>query len=147
MNPPPQQQKNIDIRKFSQLKDQLDKMGEQRKVTKVQFDEIETQAIDALMQLGVRYVDESGNGGGPYWTLTKKTQEQKWKNSNYIEFFTGLLSEIQNGKRFTPDQCAEAAARYIKQFEKRRLQLAKLSQARLKTVDDLKAWLAGNGAE
>jgi len=34
-------------------------------------DEIEAQVVDALMKTGIRYIDESGNGSGPFWVLEK----------------------------------------------------------------------------
>jgi len=141
--PQPQQQINVNVARLSQLKAMLEKMGEQRKTTKSQLDEIETQAIDALMRIGIRYIDESGNGAGPFWVLGKQKNDGSWSNERYTEFFTTLMSELRAGKQFTPEQCAALAQQYLKQFEKRRLCLNKLSQARQRGVEDLRAWLAG----
>lgn len=134
----------VDLTKLSQYKDQIDKMNEQKKAVKLQYDEIENRAVELLLGLGVRYVDQSGNGSGPFWTLSKATQEGSWKQQTLLEFFTNLTTDIyQHGKRYTPEQCVQLAQKFLKSFEKRKLKIAKLTQARLKTVEDLKLWLAG----
>ena len=133
----------IDVARLNQLKVQMDKLAEQRKTTKTQVDEIERQCVEALVKHGIRYIDESGTGNGPYWSLNKKKSDGSWNAERYEEFFTGLLTELANGKRFTPAQCMELAQNYLKQFETRKLVLTKLAQQRQKGIADLLEWLKG----
>jgi len=140
---PQPQEAQIDIHRLSGLKQQMDKLAEQRKVCKTQVDEIESQCIAALVQMGVRYVDESANGAGPFWSLVKSKSDGSWNTERYNEFFAGLLTELNNGKQFTPSQCSELAVTYLKNFEKRKLALSKLQMVRQKNIDDLRLWLAG----
>jgi hypothetical protein len=135
-----EQAPNIDIGKLSHLRASIDKLGEQRKVIKGQLDEIEVQAVDALMRLGVRFIDESGQGAGPFWVLGKQKNDGSWSHDRYIEFFGLLMVELQK-QQLTPEQCATLAQTYLKQYEKRRLVLNKLLQARQKGVEDLRLWL------
>jgi chaperonin cofactor prefoldin len=141
MSAPAPAQNSINIQRLAQLRQTIEKMAEQRKATKTQLDEIEAQAIEALMRMGIRYIAETPDG--PYWVLGKAKSDGSWNLERYKEFFSTLLTEMGAGKRFTPEQLATLAQQYLKQFEKRRLQLNKLSQARQKTVEDLRDWLAG----
>ncbi len=143
MSAPPVQ---IDVQKLSMLKASIEKLGEQRKTTKNELDQLENAAIEALMTMGVRFIDESGTGAGQFWVLGKLKNDGSWSIERYIEFFTTLLSEMGNGKRFTPEQCAQHSQQYLKQFEKRRLGLNKVTQTRQRGVEDLRSWLTGKDA-
>ena len=133
----------VPVGKLAQLKNIVEKMGEEKKKIKSQLDEVENAVVAHLMKVGVRYIDESGNGSGPFWVLGKYKNDGSWSTDRYVEFFTMLMSDMRAGKQYTPSQCAALAVKYLKQFEKRRLQINKLSQARQKGVEDLRAWLAG----
>ena len=132
----------LDIGRLAGLKAQIEKIAEARKAAKSQLDELEQRIADAMLKANVRFVDESGNGNGPFWTLCKDKKDGNWKQERYIEFFTTLLTELGAGKRFSPDQLAALAVQYLKQFEKRGLKVEKHTQARRKDCEDLKVWLA-----
>jgi chaperonin cofactor prefoldin len=133
----------INIGRLSQLRQQIEKIAETRKTTKTQLDEIEAQAIDAMMKMNRRSIGESPDG--PFWVLGKAKTDGSWNADRYREFFTLLLTELRAGKQFTPEQLVQQAQKYLKQFEKRRLQINKLAQARQQQngVQDLRDWLAG----
>lgn len=133
----------MDINALNNLKNHMDKLKEQRTATKAQLDTIEQQAISQLMALGVRYVDASGTGEGPFWVLGKSKTDGTWNRDRYIEFFGKMMQEMAQNKQFTPAQLSDLAVEYLRQFEKRTLVLNKLRQCRVKTIDDLKVWLAG----
>lgn len=133
----------INIARLSELSKILKSMGEQRKNVKSQYDDIQTQATNALMSMGKRYIDESGTGAGPFWTLCKDKKEGNWRAERYMEFFTIILTQMNSGTKFTPNQLAELAVQYLKQFEKRGLKVEPHTQIRGKGVEDLRAWLDG----
>jgi len=142
---PPQQHGvvQIDIPRLAVLKAQSEKLAEQKKHIKTETDMIEAQCIEALVKMGKRYIDQSGNGAGPFYSLHKVKSDGGFNQERYIEFFTSLISEFNNGKRYTPQQCFELVQNYLKQFEKRKLGLTKLTQVRRKDIEDLKLWLQG----
>lgn len=134
-------QPQIDIGQFAQLKNQMEQIAVARKATKTKMDEIQRGAVKVMLQMRLRYVDEKGDGTGPFWTLCKDAKEGSWKAERYNEFFAGLLTEMNKGQRYTPEQLTTLAQQYLKQFEKRDLKIEKHTTARSKTVDDLIAWL------
>jgi ferritin len=131
----------LNIEALNVLKESMQKIKQQRSTTKAQIKQLEEHAINHLMSLGVRYVDESGIGEGPFWVLGKTKTDGGWNRARYQEFFSKLLAEIAQGVQFTPAQLGDLAQEYLKQFEKRTLTINKLSQCRLKTTDDLQTWL------
>lgn len=131
----------IDIGSFAQLKNQMEQIAAARKSTKTKMDEIQRGAVKVMLQMRLRYVDEKGDGTGPFWTLCKDAKEGSWKAERYNEFFAGVLTEMNKGQRYTPEQLTALAQQYLKQFEKRDLKIEKHTTARSKTVDDLIAWL------
>ncbi len=139
MNAPP-----IDLVLYSNLKNHLKALAEQRKVTKTQIDQIEEKCIQTLVSIGVRFVDESdGKGMGPYHCLAKSKTEGGWNNERYLDFFRHLLEAIQQGHQLTPVKCVELATSYLKQFEKRKLKLNKVTQRPKPGIEDLQKFLQG----
>ena len=131
----------VDIGRLALLKTQLETIGDQRKGVKMEYDQLEQHGVNMLLQLGVRYVDQSSTGAGPFWVLGKEKSDGSFNRERYNEFFIGLLGEMQ-GASMTPDKCSDLAMNYLKQFEKRRLVLNKLTHCRQKVVEDLIQWLA-----
>ncbi len=138
MNPP-------DLSKLSALKHQIDQFKDQQKKAKAEVDVMEAQCVQLLIQMGKRYVDESGNGNGPFWSLSKSKSDGSWNADRYTEFFTTLLTDMHQGKVYSPAQIAEHAVQYLKQFEKRKLVLVKLSKKGQEGIGDLSAWVSGQG--
>lgn len=134
-------QPQIDMVQFVTLKGQMEQIAAARKATKTKMDEVQKAAVKVMLQMRVRYVDEKGDGSGPYWTLCKDAKEGSWKAERYNEFFAGILSEMARGQKYTPEQLTALAQQYLKQFEKRDLKIEKHTTARRKDVDDLIAWL------
>jgi hypothetical protein len=101
-----------------------------------------------MLQNNLRCVDESQNGAGPFWTLCKDPKEANWKADRYHEFFTLMLSELAQGKRFTPEQLTASAQQYLKTHEKRALKIEKHTSKKSNGVADLVQWLErGAGSE
>lgn len=127
------------------VRESLTQIKEQRKVMKTQSDVLQQQAIRAMMNLGVRYVDESGTGKGPFWTVCKDKSDGSFSKDRYMEFFAALLDKLRTDQAFrnavTPQVCTEMAMTYLKQFQKRRLILTPLSQCRHGGVEELRQWL------
>jgi hypothetical protein len=134
-------QPTVDINSFSTLKGQMEQIVAARKATKSKLEEVQKSAVKVMMQMKCRYIDEKGDGTGPFWTLCKDTKEGSWKAERYNEFFAGVLTELAKGTRFTPEQLTTLAQQYLKQFEKRDLKIEKHTTARRRDVDDLIAWL------
>ncbi len=132
---------------FARLKQQMEQLAATRKTTKQKVDEIQKAAVRAMLANNVRYVDESNEGKGPFWTLTKDPKEGTWRADRYTEFFTMLLTDMRKGTQHTPEQLTAMAQHYLKQFEKRGLKLEKHTSARKQNCDDLKQWLAEGNAE
>ena len=137
------QQINVSI--LSQLKHELDQISAHRKKVKDKYDEQIQSVIEVLLQIGIRYVDESNEGRGPFWTLGKLKQDATWNNERLVEFFTLLLQDLQAGKQYTPVQCADEAKKFIAQYETRKLCLNPLTQCRQKGIEDLVLWMRGSG--
>lgn len=134
----------FDFSALSQYKMQLEKLSEDRKITKNLYDQSESAAVEALVSLGVRWVDESGTGAGPFWQLAKSKSDGSFNRQRYTEFFSQMLVELNSGKTFTPDDLAQSALDYLKQFEKRRLEIHKVNTVRQRGMEDLIAWLNGD---
>jgi hypothetical protein len=133
----------IDVHTLNELRIQMEQLKDQRTNTKSQLDELEASAIAALVQMGVRYVDASGNGSGPFWVLGKDKTDGSFNRERYVSFFEILIADLKNGKEYSPVKCGELALEYLKTFEKRRLRLNKLSQCRTRGIEDLLRWLNG----
>jgi hypothetical protein len=131
----------IDIGRLTNLKLQIEKMKEQRQKTKTEMDELEQHAVSALLHMGVRYVDVSNTGQGPFWVLGKEKSDGSFNRERYVEFFSALLGEMKTDPNLNVDKCTALAMNYLKQFEKRRLMLNKLSRPGQRGVEDLKRWL------
>ena len=132
----------VDIGRLAALKLQIENMRQQRQKTKTEMDELQQHAVQALLQMGVRFVDVSNCGQGPFWVLGKEKSDGSFNRERYHEFFSLLLGEMKtNPNGVTPDKCTQLAMNYLKQFEKRRLCLNKLSRPGPKGVEDLKRWL------
>jgi hypothetical protein len=130
---------NVNIDDIANLKNQLDALGEQRKQFKGQLDELEQQAVAALLQMNVRSVGE-----GPCWALGKHKTDGSFNRERFIEFF-GLLAEERQkrGGAMSPADEATLASTYLKKFEKRILVLNKLNKPPAqKGCEDLKEWMA-----
>jgi len=135
----------FDLSKLSALKQQIDHFKDQSKKAKSEVDLMEAQCIQMLIQMGKRYVDESGTGNGPFWSLSKSKSDGSWNADRYTDFFTTLLTDMQQGRVYTPAQLAELAVQFLKQFEKRKLVLAKLSKKGQEGIGDLQSWVSGQG--
>lgn len=129
------------IKSLSQLRAQIEALAKQKKTIKTQLDTIEQAAIHFMRANKKRYIDESGTGVGPYWTLVKDTREGGWKDERYHEFFTKVLSDQQQGKRWTPEELTALAKVYLKTFEKRDLKIEKHTTIRQRGTDDLEEWI------
>jgi hypothetical protein len=140
-SPPQATTGHVDVRALDALKENMSKLKHQRTATKLQLVQLEENAIKQLMALGVRYVDQSGTGEGPFWVLGKTKTDGGWNRARYHEFFSKLLVELAKGVQFTAAQLGDLAQDYLKQFEKRTLTINKVSQCRLKSTDDLQSWL------
>lgn len=148
LQPPPAvaPQRQINVNRLNELKIRIDKLAEEKKVIKGEATQIEAQCIAALVQMGKRYIDESNNGAGPFYSLSKVKSDGSFNQERYLEFFSSLIAEFKAGKNYTPQQCYELTQVYLKQFEKRKLGLTKLNQVRRKDIEDLKLWLNGGDA-
>lgn len=138
---------STDLKQFSALKAHMEKIAAERKTTKTKLDEIQKVAVQAMLQVNKRYIDESGNGSGPFWTLCKDPKEGNWKADRYHEFFTWVLTKQQQGERFTPEKLTASAQQFLKQYEKRDLKIEKHTTARGKTCEDLVHWLANGSVD
>ena len=135
----------VDLPRLAQLKHNMEEIAKQRKNTKSQLDEVEQRSAEMMLKMNIRFIDESGSGAGPFWTLCKDKKEGNWKTDRYMEFFTLMLTKMNSGERYTAEQLTTTAQAYLKQFEKRGLKIEKHTQTRQKGCEDLRVWLAGGG--
>jgi hypothetical protein len=133
----------VDLEKLNSLKLTLQQLGESRKKTKSDAEEIEKKAIELLMQHGIRYVDASNNGSGPFWTLVKTRSEGTFNADRAEKFYELILANISNNSTLTAKQIVAHQHIYMKQFCKRSLGLSKLVQCPGKSITDLKEFMEG----
>lgn len=134
---------SIDFKVLTRLKDNIDRIKQERSATKQQVDEIENVIITTLLGMGVRYVDESQRGSGPFYILGKHRVEGSFNKERLLEFFELLLQKIYSSQvRLTPHECSTMAAQYLRKYEKRSIVLNKLSSCGTKEgVADLTRWV------
>lgn len=136
---------NVDLIRLKELRQTLENLKKQKSHIKAQSDAIQEQAIKTLLEMGVTHVDESGNGQGPFWTITKDKSDGSFSKERYMRFFDLLLRRMQSDQTFvsniTPEACTTMAIQFLKQFQKRRLVLSRLRQCRSVTVGELQRWL------
>ena len=77
----------VDLPRLAQLKHNMEEIAKQRKNTKSQLDEVEQRSAEMMLKMNIRFIDESGSGAGPFWTLCKDKKEGNWKTDRYMEFF------------------------------------------------------------
>jgi hypothetical protein len=131
----------VDVGRLDGLKNQLEKLKDARSKTKAETDELEQLAIATLMQIGVRYIDLSGNGSGPFYCICKDKSAGSFNRERLLEFFNKIIPEIKaNPTSVTSDKCVDLAFEFLGQFEKRKLVLNKLTQVKTRSVDDLREW-------
>lgn len=130
------------VQRMTEIRRTLKNMQVQSKKNKAEFNEIEQFAINMLMHWGIRYVDTSGCGRGPFWVICKEKTDGAFNMQRYTEFFTYLINKLKTDQ-LNPEQCGDLAIAYLKQFEKRRLVLKEVKQCRQRGVADLKKWLEG----
>lgn len=126
------------------LKQELEAMRETRAKAKTELDEIEKQAVQYLLHAGVRYIDSSNCGQGPYWVLTKGKADGSFNRERYVEFFSILLQRIHaSPNEHGVEKCVDCALEYLKQFEKKRIVLQKSTRPPMQRgVEDLKTWIS-----
>jgi len=132
-----------DMQKLVECRNKLESLKNERKEYAQVAEELEQRAVHVLMQMGKSFIDESGDGRGPFWTLAKSTSSGAFTKDRQIVFFTELLRKIQQGSQPTPEQIVEGVKTYLEQFEKRKLVLHRNNTANPKDLDELKQWLQG----
>lgn len=136
---------NLNLDQYRQLKHNLERLKNERKSLRAQADAIQQNAIAMLLEHGVRFVDESGAGTGPYWVLTKEKSDAGMNRTRAMDFFTLLLDKFRTEPEFAANcnsqTCCELMQQYLQRFQKRRLTLTKQKTVRSGSVDDLLAWL------
>jgi hypothetical protein len=69
------------------------------------------------------WIDESGQGAGPYIVVDQCTTEPTLKDPDLIRLFTSFLESVRNNERMTPDTMLQRYKDEKKKGEKRSLRL------------------------
>ena len=138
-----QKKLQANVSRLEELKKQLEVYQVQKKKIRTDVLDIQKYVVETLLSFGVAWVDVSGNGSGPFWVLTKEKTDGAFNRERYIDFFGHMLPKL-TGERLTPVKCYELAVSYLKQFEKRKIVLKKVTQCRKHggDVEKLRRWLA-----
>ena len=127
---------------MSEIKTLLEQMAKERKIQKSRLDNIKAPLIEQLINLGVRYIDESGRGVGPYHCLVKDPKESSLNEEKSIDFYNQVLTGIyERNERYTGKQVYDMSKTYLKQFQERKLNLKKNNTVTKKGIDDLLDWI------
>jgi hypothetical protein len=134
-----------DIKELHHLKGLLDTANKGKKTQKARIAEIYANVVPFLKKRGLRYIDAAtaGPGTGPFFVLSKHTQEGSWNKERYTEYWTKFLKVLQTNpyELDTPQKCEESMHKFLKEFEKRTLVINEVMQVREKDgVDRLMLW-------
>lgn len=99
------------------------------------------------MNHGIRFVDESDSGIGPYWTLAKETSGGSLNRAKGIEFFDIMLTRLRTTHNTALDQVTaldlyNLYSEYLKTMQKRKIVLKKVNQVTRRDIQDLVDFLA-----
>ena len=133
------------LQKLTQFHARASRMKEERKSFKNEMQEDEKYIIEWLIAAKNRFIDSSGKGAGPFWTLCKDKNSAQFKRELYMVFFTDMFKQLrtpnQNPAHQTPQYWTEAAIQFLQKHEKRKICLKPLTRPPLVAgVADLVAW-------
>lgn len=131
---------NQTMEQLFNLKRGLKQFALQTKTMRSNSSDLEEKAIQVLLQNNIRYVDEKGQGRGPFWCLRKKKSQESWSTEKYLEFFSIVCNQIyQQNAKLTPLDIMNAAQKFLK--EKRKIVLEESKRCpREQGCADLIAW-------
>jgi hypothetical protein len=95
-----------------------------------------------MVERNISYIDESGNGSGPFYNLAKSSTEGSINKGQTIAFFNALIESVRNGKNVTGVQAFNEMKRLKQQHIKKKLciKVSKQPQTDI-SVQDLVNWL------
>lgn len=137
----------INANRLKELNEQLSQLKHNSKLLKCEETAIKEQAIEAMINMRVRYISESVSGDGPYWTLTKSASTGAFNVDRQTKFFTIFLEKCNDPNfvaQLTPESCSNMIQEFLSNFEKRKLVLKLQNSVKAgETFDSLMHWLNG----
>jgi hypothetical protein len=133
------------LQKLFQCHAKLIKLKEDRKCLKEEMQQDDKYIIEWLLAAKCRFIDSSGKGSGPFWTLCKDKNSAQFKRELYMVFFENMFKQLrtpgQNPAHQTPQFWTEAAIKFLQTHEKRKICLKPLTRPPMVSgVEDLVAW-------
>lgn len=136
------------LNRLNQLTQELERITKQRKTFKNEMAGIQDVAKEGLLRMDKLFIDESGNGSGPFWTLVKKTTKASWNKERLEAFFTQALIKQNQGTTLTPQLLVAESEKFIKTFDKRDIELKRLNRPPMqRNCAHIKAYLQGHTPE
>ena len=109
---------------YRQGKQELEKINNNIKQQKANLDAYEKDIIHTMINVfNKAWIDESGQGAGPYIVVDQCATEPALKDQDFIRLFTSFLESIRNNERITPDIMLTRYKEERKKGEKRTLRL------------------------
>lgn len=137
---------NVDMQNFLRCKQQMKVLADQKKEIKSNHDQLEAQAIPAMMQTNTRWIDPSGSRQPPFIKLCKHVKQGSMNSQRKLDFYNRLLSEINQGRKFTAAQVLEQEKKFQDTFAERSLKINLVTNVPTEEgVQDLQQWLDGQG--
>lgn len=136
------------LNRLNQLTQELERITKQRKTFKNEMAGIQEVAKEGLLRMNKLFIDESNNGSGPFWTIVKKTTKASWNKERLEAFFTQALIKQREGTTLTPQLLVVESEKFIKQFDKRDIDLKKQTRPPMqRNCDHIRAYLQGQTPE
>lgn len=136
---------NVDIGRLHEINSSLSQLKNDSKLLKSEENAIKNQAIEAMINMRLRYISETPSGDGPYWCLNKSVSEGSFNSERQLEFFTIFLTKCNDSSftaSLTPESCIAMVSEYLSKFQKRKLVLKRQNALKSgETIDSLLHWL------
>ncbi len=129
---------------------QITAFKEAKQTFKDKMVEDQNYIIAWLLQHKIRFVDASGRGAGPFWSLCKDKNSGQFKRELLMQFFDGMIKQIrtpnQQPQQMTSQYWTDMAINFLKRHEKRKIILKPLTRPPVQVgVADLIAWQNKSG--
>lgn len=132
--------------RFFELSVKLQEGKSNMKMEKAEFNLLHDALSSSMLQMDKRFIDQSGTGQGPFWTLTRSVQEGSFNKARLKEFFDLLIPVLKENQTPTTEALMRLSSDYLRQFEKKKLVLKPAKYCHRKDCQDLHDWLTSGSS-
>ncbi len=132
------------LAQIQRVRQQLKQLSEQSKIQRETYGQLEKNLLEEMKRHNKRYVDASGEGKGPFICMGKKKMDGKTNYERKVMFWAAFLQQVnnRNGALPTPEQCIEHEKKFLRQFDRRELQIVfRATRPPRSDIADLLEWL------